>query len=111
MAFDAGLAERLRELFAGLPDVRERRMFGGLALMWRGHMCVGIVGDTLMVRVGPAAHEAALARPYARPMDFTGRPLRGYVYVAPEGFAEDAALAAWVEAARTCVAALPPRAA
>lgn len=111
MAFDAGLAERLRDLFAGLPDVSERRMFGGLALMWRGHMCVGIVGDTLMVRVGAAAYAAALARPHARPMDFTGRPLRGYVYVAPEGFAEDADLAAWVDAARACVAALSAKSA
>ena len=107
MAFDEGLAERLREAFAGMTDVGERRMFGGLARMWRGHMCVGIVGETLMVRVGPDAYAAALARPHARAMDFTGRPLRGYVYVAPDGFAEDADLAAWVEAARLYVAGVP----
>ena len=96
MAFDPGLAERLREQFAGRQALSEKRMFGGLAFMLRGHMCVGIVGDTLMARVGPADYEAALQEPAARAMDFTGRPMKGYVYVAPEGIAEDAELAAWV---------------
>lgn len=109
MAFDEGLAERLRDEFGGRHDVAEKRMFGGLAFMVRGHMCVGILGDTLMARVGPAEYEAALREPQARPMDFTGRPMKGYVYVAPAGFEEDAALTAWVARCLRFNAGLPPK--
>ena len=109
MAFDEGLAERLREQFGGRHDVAEKRMFGGLAFMVRGHMCVGILGDTLMARVGPVEDEAALREPQVRPMDFTGRPMKGYVYVAPAGFEEDAALAGWVARCLRFNATLPPK--
>jgi TfoX/Sxy family transcriptional regulator of competence genes len=109
MAFDEGLAERLREQFGGRHDVAEKRMFGGLAFMVRGHMCVGILGDTLMARVGPAEYEVALREPQARPMDFTGRPMKGYVYVAPAGFEEDAALAGWVACCLSFNGTLPPK--
>ncbi|WP_369959963.1 TfoX/Sxy family protein [Pseudomonas benzenivorans] len=94
MAYDEGLAERLREALQGQADITERKMFGGMAFMVRGHMCVGILGDVLMARVGPGAYEQALALPHVRPMDFTGRPMRGYVFVDPPGIAEDADLAA-----------------
>ena len=110
MAYDEGLAERLRELLAGRRDVTERKMFGGLAFLCRGHMFVGITDDVLMVRVGPGAHAAALARPHARPMDFTGRPMKGYVYVDAEGIREDAELAAWVDAGLELVESLPGKA-
>ncbi|MBW3669776.1 MAG: TfoX/Sxy family protein, partial [Actinobacteria bacterium] len=73
MPFDEGLAQRVRELLEDGPDASERKMFGGLAFMLGGNMCCGIVGDELMVRVGPDGYEAALARPHAREMDFTGR--------------------------------------
>ena len=98
MAYDEGLAQRIRPLLAGRGEVTERKMFGGIAFMVGDRMAVGIVGDDLMVRVGPEAHDAALARPHTRPMDFTGRPSRGMVYVAPAGIASDAELARWVEA-------------
>ncbi len=98
MAFDEGLAERIRALLADLGEVSERKMFGGIAFMLGDRMAVGIVGDQLMVRVGPEGYDAALAQPYTRPMDFTGRPSRGMVYVAPAGVAADAELARWVEA-------------
>lgn len=71
-------------------------MFGGLALMLHGNMCVGCLGDELMVRVGPDAYREALAHPHAREMDFTGRPLTGYVYVASDGLEKDAELLDWV---------------
>ena len=96
MAFDEGLAQRVREALADRPDVVEKRMFGGLAFMVRGHMTVGIREDDLMVRVGKDAYEDALSRPGAREMDFTGRALKGFVYVAPEGLESDDDLAGWV---------------
>lgn len=109
MAFDEGLAERVREQLAGLQAVSEQRMFGGLCFMLSGNMCVGVVQDRLMLRVGPDAYEATLGLPHARPMDFTGKPLRGFVYVDAEGFAEDEDLAGWVERGVAFAAALPPK--
>lgn len=84
-------------------------MFGGIAFLHHGNMFVGIVGDDLMVRVGPAQHETALTRPHARPMDFAGRPMKGYVYVAPEGIDADDTLAGWVRLALEFVSTLPPK--
>jgi TfoX/Sxy family transcriptional regulator of competence genes len=91
------LAERVRRALGPRPDVVERRMFGGIAFMIRGHMSVGVARGELMVRTGPERFEAALARPHARPMDFTGRPMRGFVFVGRDGIRSDAALAAWIE--------------
>jgi hypothetical protein len=96
MAYDEGLAVRLRELLGERRDVLEKGMFGGLAFLIDGKMSVGIMGDDLLVRVGKARHEEALARPHARIMDFTRRPMPGWIIVAPEGIAEDDALAGWV---------------
>ena len=107
MAYDEGLAQRLRELLAGRDDVRERKMFGGLAFMLSGNMCCGVVGDALMARVGPEQYAKALAEAHAREMDFTGRPMQGFVYVAPEGFASDGALRAWVDRCIAFVDTLP----
>lgn len=109
MAFDEGVAERLREALANTADVSERKMFGGLAFMVRGNMCCGIIGDILMVRVGLAAYDRVLGKPYVRPMDFTGRPMRGLVFVEPPGFSEDLAISQWVHQALQCVHALPPK--
>jgi TfoX/Sxy family transcriptional regulator of competence genes len=96
MPHDAGLAQRIRELLDDDPRIGEKRMFGGVAFLANGNMAVGIIRDELMVRVGPAAHDAAVALPHARPMDFTKRPMRGFVQVAPAGFEEDADLRAWL---------------
>ena len=109
MAFDEGLAVRLRELLADRADITEKRMFGGLTFLLSGNMCVGITGDDLMVRVGPDGHEAALSRPHAQVMDFTGRSLKGFVYVGPDGVAEDDDLAAWTAGAVAYAETLPPR--
>ncbi|MGE3525178.1 MAG: TfoX/Sxy family protein [Gemmatimonadales bacterium] len=107
MAFNERLAERVRRALATRRDVRERRMFGGLAFMVRGHMCVGITGDDLMVRVGPEGYERALRRRHARPMDFTGKALRGFVYVAPAGTAAAASLRSWLRPALDWVGKQP----
>ena len=109
MAFDPGLAERIRDILAGSEGVTERRMFGGLAFMLHGNMFVGVLGSTLMARVGPEAYARALGKPHVREMDFTGRPMRGYVFVDAAGTAEDDDLAAWVAACRTFARTLPPK--
>ncbi|NUN47603.1 MAG: TfoX/Sxy family protein [Candidatus Brocadiae bacterium] len=105
---DPTLVIRLRE--ACLPHgAVEKSMFGGLAFMVRGHMACGILGRDLMARVGPPAAAAALGRPGVRPMDFTGRPLAGYLYVGPAGTRTDRMLADWVRACVSFVGSLPPR--
>jgi TfoX/Sxy family transcriptional regulator of competence genes len=109
MPYDDGLAQRVRELLEELSGLSEKKMFGGLAFLLRGNMCVGVVADELMVRVGPDAHQAALAEPHARPMDFTGRPMKGFVYVAAEGFESDGDLRDWVERGTRFARSLPPR--
>jgi TfoX/Sxy family transcriptional regulator of competence genes len=96
MAYDEGLAQRIRELLEDDPRVAEKKMFGGVAFLVDGHMACGIIRDELMVRVGPEAHAEAIAQPYARPMDFTKRPMRGFVQVTSAGFEADADLASWV---------------
>ena len=109
MPYNEKLGERLREALSGQRNVVEKRMFGGLAFMVRGHMCCGIVGDDLMVRVGPEAYAKAIREPHARPMDFTGRPLIGFVYVSPAGHARGTSLAKWVQRALEFVRSLPPK--
>ena len=109
MSYNEKLAERLREALRGQRNVVEKRMFGGLAFMVRGHMCCGIAGDDLMVRVGPEGYTKAIREPHARPMDFTGRPLNGFVYVSPAGHARRQSLAKWVDRALGFVKSLPPK--
>ena len=109
MAYDEDLADRVRGVLGEDPRLREQKMFGGLALLIDGNMCVGIVGNDLMVRVGPDAYDDALGQPHAREMDFTGRPMRGIVYVGPKGTATDAALEAWVDRGLEYAGSLPPK--
>lgn len=111
MAHDAVLTRRVRDLLAPIAgaEIDERKMFGGLAYLDRGNMCCGIVGAELMVRVGPAAYAEALAQPHARPMDFTGRPLTGMVYVAAPGIASEATLGAWIDRGLAFTRSLPAK--
>lgn len=99
MPYDETLATRVRRLLASRHDAIEKAMFGGIAFLVRGHMTVGLVNDDLIVRVSPADHERLLEEPHARPMDFTGRPMRGWIYVAPEGVRTPSALTRWVQRA------------
>jgi hypothetical protein len=94
--YDEGLAERIRELLEEEPGMREKRMFGGLVFMLHGNMCVGIVKERLMVRVGPDDYGRLLGEQHAREMDITGRPLKGFILVDPEGFEADEDLTRWV---------------
>jgi TfoX/Sxy family transcriptional regulator of competence genes len=109
VAFDEGLASRVRDVLADEDGVGERKMFGGLAFMVDGHMACGIVGEELMLRLGDEGADAALDRPHVRPMDFTGRPMHSMVYVEPEGCRDDASLRGWVGQAVAFVRTLPPK--
>ena len=109
MSYDEPTAERVRRILSSRRDVVEKRMFGGLCFMVNGGMCCGLTSDALMVRVGPDRYEEALARPHARPMDFTGRPLTGMVYVDPAGYKSDAALEQWVKRGLDFVSTLPAK--
>lgn len=109
MAFDQELAQRVREVLAEAGhQPAERKMFGGLSFMLGGHMICGVVRDTLMVRLGADAAEEALDQPHVRPMDFTGRPMKGMVFVEPGGL-QGTALRQWVEAAAEHARTLPPK--
>src|SRR6266446_1168942 len=96
MAYDEKLAERIRHVFKGRRDIAERKMFGGLAFLCLGRMCCGVIGNDLMVRVAADEFDAVMRGHQVRPMDFTGKPLRGFVYVSPLGFRTAAALRAWL---------------
>lgn len=109
MAYDEGLAQRVREVLADRGDVAEKKMFGGLCFLLGGNMACGIVGEELMLRVGPDAYESTLARPHAREMDFTGRAMRGMVYVGVDGLSNDEALSDWVAVAVAFAGSLPPK--
>ncbi len=105
--FDESLATRVRHHLGVLPTL-ERKMFGGLCIMVNGNMACGVIGNDLLVRTGAANFESALARNGARPMDFTGRPMRGMVVVAAEVL-DDETLAEWLDLGTGFALSLPPR--
>lgn len=107
MAYDEGLAERIREHFQNRSDVEEKKMFGGLCFMVSNHMCCGIVKETLMARVGPDNYEKCLAKKYASEMDFTGKAMKGMIYISPEGIEADSDLADWLGICTEFIASLP----
>lgn len=106
MAYDERLASRVRLVLGPRPDVAEKKMFGGITFLLDGKMFVGIVKDDLMVRVGPERYEQALAEPHVRPMDFTGRPMNGYVFVGPAGHRTEKAVKRWVQRGEEFVSTL-----
>lgn len=108
MAYDDKLATRVRIALAG-ERATEKAMMGGLCFMVRGHICTGVTGDKLMVRVGAAGHAHALTLKHAMPMDFTGKPLKGFVFVLPAGCATQRAVDVWVRRVLAFVATLPPK--
>lgn len=109
MAFDEKLAGRVRGILAERLETEEKKMFGGLAFLVRGSMCCGISDSLLMARIGRDAYEPALSEEHVLPMDFTGRPLKGFVYVEAEGVESDSALESWVERCLSFVQTLPPK--
>lgn len=109
MAYSEALAQRIRTVKPAALNFTERKMFGGIAFMLNGNMCCGVVKDSLMARVGAENHDSALELPHARLMDFTGRPMKGMLYVDPPGIATDADLRAWVARCIAFVQTLPAK--
>jgi TfoX/Sxy family transcriptional regulator of competence genes len=109
MPYNEILVRRVREALADQAAVVEKKMFGGRTFMLRGNMCCGVAGERLVVRVGPDRYEQALARPGASPMDFTGKPLKGFVYVTSDACAATEDLQAWVEEAKQFALSLPAK--
>lgn len=107
MTYDKLLAKRLDEYFKNQPDVEVKKMFGGLCYMVSNHMCCGIVGDTLMARVDPHDYEEYLTKKYVKEMDFTGKAMKGMVYVSPKGFESDKDLKDWLCVCESFVRLLP----
>ena len=107
MSYDESIADRVRTALAGRGAVIEKRMFGGLAFLVRGNMCCGVLGSNLVVRVGPVSYPAALKEPHAGEMDFTGRALKGLVYVGKQGIGSQKSLHRWVERGLGFVESLP----
>ena len=108
MAYDEELAERVCEELQSDLAYSERKMFGGLCFMLHGNMCVGVVGDRLMLRLGERAAEEALQKRNVSPMDFTGTAMKAVVYVGQVAL-DDAALARWVDQAAGFARSLPPK--
>jgi hypothetical protein len=109
MAYDEALADRVRRVLGPDEGVTEQKMFGGIAFMRGGKMFCGIVNDELMVRCGPDRYAESLAEPHVRPMDFTGTPMKGYVFVGPKGCGTDAAVRPWVALGDAFAATLPKK--
>ena len=108
MAFDEKLAARMRTVLVG-KKFEEKKMFGGLTFMVDGHMCCGIGKDGMMVRVGPDAYEKAVAEAGARPMDFTGRQMKGLVWIDPATVTTKKKLSKWIDRGVAFVSTLPRR--
>ena len=108
--YDRGLAARLDELMAGMLDMETTTMFGGYGFMMNGHICVGIWNDRLVIRIGTAAWHDIKDDPHFGPMDLTGRNMKGWAMVDPDGVAEDADLQRYVDMAILFCATLPPKA-
>ena len=109
MAYDEGLATRVREVLGELPGLTEKQMFGGLAFLLGGNMACGVRGDELMVRMAPEAAAAALEEPATHPFEMAGRTSRGWVLVSPAGHTEDGDLHRWVARGLDYAGSLPPK--
>ena len=109
MAYDEELAGRVRAALRGRAGLVEKKMFGGLAFMVRGNMCCGVLGEDVVIRTGPEAYEEALASPHTRVMDFTGKPMRGFVMVDADGTLTDEALEDWITLGLRFARSLPPK--
>ena len=110
MAYDEALANRIRNATAGNSAVSEKKMFGGVAFLHRGLMFVGVSGSKLMARVGKENYQDSLGQKHVREMDFTGKPMQGYVYVEPPGIKTDDQLNFWLQRSMQFVSTLPAKA-
>ena len=109
MAYDERLTDRVRKALGDTMSVTERKMFGGIAFMVRGNMCCGVIDDRLMVRVGPEAYDKTIKLAHAAPMDYTGKAMRGIVYVSSDGTGTARRLKTWVRRGLDFVHTLPAK--
>lgn len=109
VAYNEDLANHIRAILADRPHMVAKKMFGGIGFILNGNMAVGVLGDELMVRVPPEQYEALQREPHIGIFDLTGRPMRGWLVVAPAGFATDAALEQWVAIGVAVAESLPPK--
>jgi TfoX/Sxy family transcriptional regulator of competence genes len=109
MPYDEPTAARVRQQLARRKGLEVKKMFGGVGFLLRGNMCVGVWKESLILRVGPDAYEDALAEPFTREFDITGRPMTGWIMLEPDGFADDRDLSEWVGRAVEFVKTLPTR--
>ena len=105
MVYNELLPSRIRTM-AKRKGLSEKKMFGGVAFLLNGKMCFGVIKDDLLVRLGPERHEDAIRLPHARPMDFTGRPMKGFVYVDSKGWSKYATLKKWLDMGADCTSSL-----
>jgi TfoX N-terminal domain len=109
MAYDENLARRIRAEIGPMPVLVEKKMFGGTGFLVRGNMACGVHGTDMIVRVGPARYDEALARPHVKVFDMTGRPMSGWVMVDPAGVASDDDLRGWVQQGMEYALSLPAK--
>ena len=109
MAYDEGLAERIREALSDYSEIKEKKMFGGLAFMVSGNMACGLTKEDFIVRVGPENYDETLRKPHARKMEFTGRPMKGFIAVEADGYEDDKALASWIKQGVNFARSLPAK--
>ena len=107
MAFDDLLAARIRSLVSRRNGFSEKKMFGGIGFILNGNMCVGVWKDFLILRLGPAKYEEALAKPHVKEFDITGKSMRGWIMVESAGVEDEASLKSWVQCALSFVRGLP----
>lgn len=99
MAYNEKLADRIRERFAEMENVEEKEMMGGLTFMFNGKMCVGVIKDELMCRIDPSIHEMAIEKHGCRTMDFTKRPMKGYILIEESGMTSKREFDYWIDLA------------
>jgi len=109
MAYDQNLVNRVRDELHELPGLQEKKMFGGVGFLIFGNMTCGVHGEHLIVRVGADGYQEALSQPNTRPFDMTGRPMSGWVMVAPQGFETEGDLRNWVRRGVEFTRSLPAK--
>ncbi len=109
MAFTEALAERIRQRLARRKHVEEKKMFGGVGFLLNGNLLVGVWKESLVVRLGEEEGQEALKEPHVKEFDITGKPMRNWVLVGPEGIQNDEQLSAWIQRAVKFVGALPAK--
>ena len=109
MAYNQGLADDIRAILSDRPNFVVKKMFGGVGFMLNGNMACGVSGESIMVRVGLDDYDGLLARPHVRVFDVTGKPMRGWVWVDPDGFKSDQDLKSWIMRGVAFAESLPPK--